>query len=83
MPENLPTTAELQSEVTAAKAALDEAVAELRAGVAPAAIAERGLAAVKGWFTDEYGGLRPDRIAIVAGAVVGIVALRAIAGRRR
>lgn len=83
MPDTMPTTAELQAEVTAAKAALDQAVADLRAGVAPQAIAERGIEGVKGWFTDEHGGLRPDRLAIVAGAVVGLIALRALARRRR
>ena len=44
---------------------------------------ERGVEGVKGWFTDEHGGLRPDRLAIVAGAVVGFIALRAITRRRR
>lgn len=82
MSENLPTTAQLQAEVAAARAQLDQAVADLKAGVAPQAIAERGIEGVKGWFTDEHGGLRPDRIAIVAGAIVGFIALRAITRRR-
>jgi hypothetical protein len=79
----MPTTDELQAEVESARAALEQAVADLKAGVAPQAIAERGVDAVKGWFTDEHGGLRPDRLAIVGGAVVGLIALRLIAGRRR
>lgn len=82
MTEHLPSTADLQSEVAAARAALDQAVADLRAGVAPQAIAERALEGAKGWFTDEHGGLRPDRLAIVAGVVVGFIGLRLLARRR-
>lgn len=82
MPDQLPTAADLQADVQAAKASLDQALADLRAGVAPQAIAQRGIEGVKGWFTDEYGGLRPDRLAIVAGAVVGVIALRVLARRR-
>jgi hypothetical protein len=81
--EHLPSTAELQSEVAAAKLALDQAVADLRAGVAPQAVAQRVLDNAKGWFTDEHGGVRPDRVAIAAGVVVGVIGLRMLSRRHR
>lgn len=48
----------------------------------PAAMARRGGRAITGWFTDEFGGIRPERVAIVGAVVAGIVVLKII-GRRR
>ena len=36
----------------------------------------RGVAKVKGVFTDEYGGIRPERVAMAAGVVVTLVVFR-------
>jgi hypothetical protein len=38
---------------------------------------------VAGFFTDEYGGIRPERVAIVGAVVLGLVALRMLTRRRR
>ena len=71
----------LQAEVTAAREELLASIADLRAATTPAALAQRGARAVGSWFRDEYGGVRPERVAIVGAVVVGFVALRAL--RRR
>jgi len=35
-----------------------------------------------GFFTDEFGGVRPERVAVVGAVVIGIFALGAIRRRR-
>jgi hypothetical protein len=40
------------------------------------------LGAIKGWFTDEYGGVRPERVAIVSAVVVGVMAIKVLRRRR-
>ena len=59
------------------------ALAELKAETAPGAIARRGGRAVTGWFTDEFGGIRPERVAIVGAVVVAIIALKVLRRGRR
>ena len=78
-----PTVEELQAEITAAREDLVASIGELKAQAQPKALAERAGNNVKGFFTDEYGGIRPDRVAIVAAVVVGFVVLRTIRRRRR
>lgn len=56
---------------------------ELRAETTPAAFARRGGRAITGWFTDEFGGVRPERVAIVGAVVVGVIALKLIRRGRR
>lgn len=73
----------LQANVEAARAQLLSTVAELKAQATPGALAKRALHGVAGFFTDEYGGIRPERVAIVGAVVVGAVALRVITRRRR
>lgn len=72
---------DLQTEVVAAREELVASLSQLRAATTPAALAQRGARAVGGWFIDEYGGIRPERVAIVGAVVLGYVALR-IARRR-
>ena len=55
----------------------------LRNQTTPAALGQRGLDAVKGWFTDEYGGIRPERVAIAGAVVVGYVAIKILRRRLR
>ena len=66
----------------AARADLVSSLADLRAATTPGALAARSGRAVMGWFTDEYGGVRPERVAIAVGAVVGLVVVRRILRRR-
>ena len=71
-----PSAAALQAEIEAARADLVTSLAQLKEQSAPAALARRSKAAVTGFFVDEYGGVRPERIAMAAGAVVTLVVLR-------
>ena len=78
-----PTAAELEAEIADARSNLASTIEQLRAETTPQALAHRGVDKVKGFFTDEYGGIRPERVAMVAGAVVAILALRTVRRRRR
>lgn len=68
--------ATLQAEIESAREDLVTSLAELKEQVAPAALVRRGKAAVTGFFVDEYGGVRPERVAIAAGSLVVLVVLR-------
>lgn len=71
-----PSAAQLEAEISAARDNLAATLDQLRAETSPGALAARGVNAVKGFFTDEYGGVRPDRVAIVAGTVLTLIVLR-------
>lgn len=73
---------DLQTEVVAAREEFLASLSELQSALQPGALAQRGLRSVAGWFTDEHGGVRPERVAIVGAAVVGVVAIRFLARRR-
>lgn len=74
---------DLQAEVAAAREEFVATLSQLKAETAPGAIAKRTGRAVLGWFTDEYGGVRPERVAIAGAVVVGVVVLRTLSRRRR
>lgn len=69
---------EIQAEIDAAHARLAATVDELSERLSPASLAEDAKANVKSVFVDEYGSIKPKPIAIIGGAVVGLVVLRAI-----
>lgn len=73
---------DLQTQVVAAREELVASLSTLKQETSPGALAQRGLGSIKGWFTDEYGGIRPERVAIVGAVVVGYIAIKLI-GRRR
>ena len=74
---------DLQAEVAAAREEFVATLSQLKAEATPGAIAKRTGRAVLGWFTDEYGGVRPERVAIAGAVVVGVVVLRTLSRRRR
>jgi len=74
---------DLQTTVVAAREELVSSLVTLKAETSPAALAQRGLGAAKGWFTDEYGGIRPERVAIASAVVVGYIALKVLRRRNR
>lgn len=78
-----PSLVDLQVQVSAAREEFMASLAELKAEVAPAALAKRAVGSVTGWFTDEYGGIRPERVAIAGAVVAGFVVLKVIGSRRR
>jgi hypothetical protein len=81
-PASPPSIADLQAEVAAAREELVASLADLKANTTPGALARRGGSTVTGFFTDEYGGIRPERVAIVGAVVVGVIVLRLITRRR-
>ena len=66
----------LQAEVESARAAFINSVTQLREQTSAGALAQRGLSAAQGWFTDDFGSIRPKRVAIVGAVVVGVVAIK-------
>jgi len=74
---------DLQAQVSATREEFMASLADLKAEVAPAALGRRALRAAGSWFTDEYGGIRPERVAIAGAVVVGFVAIKIIGARRR
>ncbi|MDE0975301.1 MAG: hypothetical protein OSA11_09485 [Candidatus Nanopelagicales bacterium] len=76
-----PRLAELQSEIEVARAAFINSVTQLREQTAPGLLAQRGLHAAQGWFTDDFGAIRTKRVAIAGAVVVGVVAIKLL--RRR
>ena len=80
---NPPSIVDLQTQVVAAREELVASLSMLKNQTTPAALGRRGLGAVKGWFTDEYGGIRPERVAIAGAVVVGYVAIKILRRRLR
>jgi hypothetical protein len=81
-PAPTPSIVDLQAEVAAAREELVASISTLKAQTAPKALVRRGGRSVTGWFTDEFGGLRPERVAIAGAVVVGFIALTVIRRRR-
>lgn len=74
---------EIQAELESARADFVASLQELRENTAPAVLLQRGVRVAGGWFTDEFGGVRPQRVAIVGAVVVGIVAIKLLRRRGR
>lgn len=74
---------QIQAELDSARADFVASLQELRANTTPQALVQRGVRAAGSWFTDEFGGVRPERVAIVGAVVVGFVALKIIRRRGR
>ena len=71
-----PSAEQLEAEIAQARDSLASTIEQLRAETTPQALARRGVGRVKGFFVDEYGGVRPERVAAAAGVVVTLVVLR-------
>lgn len=70
-----PSLVDLQAEVVAAREELVASLSELRAQTTAPALVGRAGRSVLGIFTDQYGGIRPERVAIAAVVVVGVLAI--------
>jgi hypothetical protein len=79
----VPSPADIQAQIASAREDLAATLAELRAATTPGALAKRGLHAVGGWFTDEHGGIRPERVAIAGAVVASFVAVAVLRRSRR
>lgn len=72
------TPEEIQADIDAAQARLAATVDELSERLSPASLADEAKAGVKSVFVDEDGSVKPKPVAIIGGAVVGLIVLRAI-----
>jgi hypothetical protein len=81
-PAKAPSIVDLQAEVEAAREELVASLTELKSQTTPKAMVGRGGRAVTGIFTDEFGGIRPERVAIAGAVVVGVLALVLLRRRR-
>ncbi len=74
------TPAEIEVDIVAARDRLVATVDQLQAAVKRATNPKRILVAqlsrVKGFYVDEYGGVRPERIVVTVGVVVGVIVVR-------
>ena len=75
--------ADIESEIDAVRNRLASRLDDFQDYVKPSNVVDRGVNSAKGVFVDEYGGVRPERVAIATAAVVGLIALRALSRRRR
>ncbi len=78
-----PTILALIAEITAARSSLLASIEELKEQTTPAAFRRRGLSLITGAFIDDKGGIRPKRVATVAGVLAGVVALKVLGRIRR
>lgn len=74
---------ELEAEIAQVRERLATTLDQIKGEVQPSAMVRRGRNAVLGWFTDEYGGVRPERVALAVGVTVGVVAFKAWRRSRR
>jgi hypothetical protein len=81
-PQHRPTPQELQVQVEQARADLLATIEELKAQTTPSALLQRAGRTVTGIFTDEFGGVRPERVAIVGAVVVGLIVIGVLRRRR-
>jgi hypothetical protein len=82
-PSPAPSVADLQAEIAAAREDLVATLNELKEQTKPAALAKRGQQNALGLFTDEFGGVRPERVAIAGAVIVGLIVIGLIRRSRR
>ena len=73
----------LVADITAARAEFLADVDDLKSQLTPASIGKRGLMAVAGIFTDEFGGIKPKLAAVTAGVLASVVGLKFITRRKK
>ena len=77
------TPEQIEADMVATRARLTGRIEQLQAYVQPKAIADRQIAKAKGFYVDQYGGVRPERVLATAGAVALVVGLCVLRSRRR
>jgi hypothetical protein len=67
---------QIEADMEATRERLNRTVTELQDTVSPAAIKQRMVSRVHGFYFDEYGGIRPARVAMTAAVVLGLAFLK-------
>jgi hypothetical protein len=67
---------QIEADMEATRERLNRTVTELQDTVSPAAIKQRMVDRVHDFYFDEYGGIRPARVAMTAAVVLGLAFLR-------
>ncbi len=70
--------ADIESDMDATRARLSATLDELKFAAQPKNIANRQIQKVKSFYTDEYGAVRVDRVAMTVGVVVGLLVVRRV-----
>lgn len=70
------TAAQIEADLDQTRTRLSEHVAALQSATSPQALTARGAAKVRGVFFDEFGGIRPERVAMTVGGVLAFLLLR-------
>ncbi len=71
--------AQIQSDMEATRERLATTIGQLQQELAPKNLAHKQMERVRSFYVDEYGAVRPERIAMTAGVVVGgIVVIRTV-----
>ena len=77
--------AEIEADITTSRENLVQNVAQLQVAVQqtfdPKRILTVQVTKVRSFYIDEYGGVRPERVAVTVGVVVSLVALRRVKRR--
>lgn len=77
------TTAQIEAQLEATRARLAGRIDDLQAYVTPKAVLGRQLDRVRGFFVDEFGGVRPERVLATAGVVAAFVGVALLRRRAR
>lgn len=77
--------AEIEADITTSRENLVQNVAQLQVAVQqtfdPKRILTVQVTKVRSFYIDEYGGVRPERVAVTVGVVVSLVVLRRVKRR--
>ncbi|MCB9413142.1 MAG: DUF3618 domain-containing protein [Actinobacteria bacterium] len=63
--------AQIEADMAATRERLANTIGQLQAELTPKNLARKQLDKVRSFYIDEYGAVRPDRVAMTAGVVVG------------
>lgn len=73
------TVAEIESDMEATRERLAETITQLQEALTPKNIMNRQVEKVKSFYIDEYGAVRPEKVAMTVGAVVaGVVVIKVV-----
>ena len=74
---------EIESDLQSARDRLADRIDALQDYVTPSNLVKRQVDKVTGIFVDEFGGIRPERVAMAVGAVVALLVISGAFRRRR